>query len=184
MTDDDETRRLVRWTRLDRGGATVLMADIRPGRLANFLVRRVRPRPGSRGLAVPEKMQYVIDELGPLRIVVAALASALTRPFGWRGVFYRVAGPLARDLDGGRPPYEHLLFPPLRPEAARRIADDLETRLGVAVAIVDLNDYGGTIRATSRSALAPTDLRPLLGGNPLRQRSTGTPAGLLRRCAD
>ncbi|MGH9271901.1 MAG: hypothetical protein ACRDZ2_11565, partial [Ilumatobacteraceae bacterium] len=163
---------------------TVPSAPIQPGRLAHLLARHVHPRTGSRGLSVPQKMQYVIDQVGRVRVIAAAAVSAVTRPFGWRGAFYRVAGPVARDLDGGRPPYEHLLFPPLDEPTAHGIADDLEHRLGVAVAIVDLNDYGGTIRATSRSALDEETLMRLLHDNPLGQRSTGTPIGVLRRRQD
>ena len=114
-------------------------------------------------------------------MLAAALASALTRPFGVHGVFYRVAGPLARDLDGGRPPYEHLLFPPLGGEEATALCDDLERELGIGVAIVDLNDFGGTVRATSPSALSAAELQKALRDNPMGQRRTGTPVAVVRR---
>lgn len=161
-------------------GRTVPVDIVRPGRLAYFLVRHVRPRPGSRGLAVPEKMQYVLDQSGRLRVLAAAAVSAISRPLGWHGLFYRVAGSIARDLDGGRPPYEHLLFPPLGRSDGLALADDLESQLGIGVAIVDLNDYGGSIRAASASAPTPFDLQMLLRDNPLGQRASSTPAGLLR----
>jgi hypothetical protein len=125
-------------------------------------------------------MQYVLDQTGRVRVLVAAAVSAVTRPFGWHGAFYRIAGTLARDLDGGRPPYEHLLFPPLSRAMARQMANHLAASLGVAVAIVDLNDYGGSIRATSDRAIPADRLLGLLGDNPLGQRDAGTPAGLLR----
>lgn len=144
-------------------------------------MRHVRPRPGSRGLAVPEKMQYVLQRSGRLRVPMAAAVSAVSRPLGWHGLFYRVAGSVARDLDGGQPPYEHLLFPPpLGRLDGRMLAEEMERQLGVGVAIVDLNDYGGSIRAASPSAPMPYDLLTLLRDNPLGQRAAGTPAGLLR----
>lgn len=161
-------------------GRTVPVDSVRPGRLAHFLVRHVHPRPGSRGLSVPEKMQYVLDRTGRLRVLLAAAASAVSRPLGWHGLFYRVAGSLARDLDGGRPPYEHLLFPPLGRLDGQGLANELERQLGVGVAIVDLNDYGGSIRAASASAVRPYHLQALLRDNPLGQRAASTPAGLLR----
>src|SRR5688500_2117569 len=40
---------------------TVPTARVHAGALAQLLARGVRPRPGSRGLAVPEKMQFVLD---------------------------------------------------------------------------------------------------------------------------
>jgi hypothetical protein len=95
------------------------------------------------------------------------------------------AGPLARDLDGGRPPYEHLLFPPLGGAEATALCDDLERELGigVGVAIVDLNDFGGTVRATSRSALPAAELQEALRDNPMGQRRKGTPVAVVRRIA-
>lgn len=161
-------------------GKAVPMASVRPGPLARRLARSVRPRDGSRGLSVPEKMQYVISTVGRGRLCFAAVVAAFTRPLGRRGDFYRVAGTLARDLDGGRPPYEHLLFPPLEQDFAALLCRTLEDRLGVGVAIVDLNDYGGSIRATSPAALPPAVLMRALADNPLRQRLTGTPFGVVR----
>lgn len=161
-------------------GRSVPIHAAQPGRLATALARRVRPRQGSRGLSVPEKMQYVLDTVGAPRLVVAALVSAAMRPFGRHGDFYRIAGPVARDLDGGRPPYLDLLFPPLPPREARELVGRLERALGTGVAIVDLNDFGGTIRATSPGALPAADLLQVLAHNPLGQRSTGTPFGIVR----
>ena len=82
-------------------GRTVDISTMRPGRLAQFLAAHVRPRTDSKGLAVPEKMEYVVRTVGLRRIIPAAIGSAVTRPFGMHGTFYRVAGPVARDVDGG-----------------------------------------------------------------------------------
>jgi hypothetical protein len=161
-------------------GRAVPVTAVRPGRLARVLARCVRPRKGSRGLSVPEKMQYVLQSVGALRLLAATALSAVTRPLGVRGVFYRVAGPVARDLDGGRPPYEHLLFPPLERSDARAIC----AALGTGVAIVDLNDFGGSIRAVSASSLPSRTLALALADNPLRQRLTGTPFGVVRPVRD
>jgi hypothetical protein len=165
-------------------GRTVPTSQARPRPLARTLARCVRPRPGSRGLSVPEKMQFVVQSVGVPRLLAAAVASAMTRPFGAHGVFYRVAGPLARDIDGGRPPYEHLLFPPLSRADALDLCADLQAAVGAGVAIVDINDFGGTIRAvSSRSLRAPT-LARALADNPLQQRSASTPIGVVRPVVD
>jgi hypothetical protein len=51
-------------------------------------------RPGyGIGLGTPQTMQLAIDEVGAPRILFAAAASAVTKPFGIHGVFYRLAGP-------------------------------------------------------------------------------------------
>src|SRR5215203_1821583 len=84
---------------------TVDISTMEPSRLARFLAAHVRPRTDSKGLAVPEKMEYVLRTVGLKRIIPAAIGSAVTRPLHVRGTFYRIAGPVARDVDGGRPPY-------------------------------------------------------------------------------
>ncbi|SDU62109.1 hypothetical protein [Jiangella alkaliphila] len=196
FTEDDDLRAALREAlpRLEPGDTVVLsekatvfltgrgvpIDELRPGRLATLLARSVRPRPGSRGLSVPEKMQYVVRTTGGTRILAAALAGAVTRPLGLRGVFYRVAGPVARDIDGGRPPYEHLVLPPLTAAAAAQLCRELEAFLGAGVAIVDLNDYGGSIRAVSPLSLPADVLFAALSGNPLGQRAASTPFGIVR----
>ncbi len=109
-------------------GRTVDIDTVQPGRLARFLSAHVKPRTDSKGLAVPEKMEYVIRTVGLRRIITAAIGSAVTRPFGMHGTFYRLAGSVARDVDGGRPPYENVLFPPLDTEG--RAADLCRPRAG------------------------------------------------------
>lgn len=161
-------------------GGTVPTSDVRVGREARLLASFVRPRPGSRGLSVPEKMAYVLRRTGRVRVYAAAAGGAIGRFFGVKGTFYRIAGSLARDIDGGRPPYEHLLFPPFEPVRAAQVCADLEHRLGVGVAIVDINDYGGSVRAVSPRSLPAVTLSAVLADNPMRQRLTGTPFAVVR----
>ena len=85
-----------------------------------------------------------------------------------------------RDVDGGRPPYEHVLFPPFDTKVAQRVCADLERALDIGVSIVDLNDYGGSIRAVSPRSLSAETLATVLGDNPLGQRLTSTPFVLVR----
>jgi F420-0:gamma-glutamyl ligase len=161
-------------------GRTVDISTVQPGRLARFLAARVHPRTDSKGLAVPEKMEYVVRTVGYPRIIAAAVSTAVTRPFGMHGTFYRTAGSVARDVDGGRPPYEHVLFPPLETKFAQQLCADLESALDIGVSIVDLNDYGGSIRAVSPRSLSAETLATVLGDNPLGQRLTSTPFVLVR----
>ena len=101
------------------------MIDIRPGRLARFLVRFVT-RPGyGIGLGTAETMQLAIDEVGAPRILLAAGVSAVTKPFGVHGLFYRVAGPQAAAIDGPTsytiPPYnQSATLGPKDPDGAAR----------------------------------------------------------------
>ena len=163
-------------------GRTVDINTVRPGWLAQFLARYVRPRgEHARGLSVPEKMQYVIRTVGLRRIIAATIGSAVTRPLGMHGTFYRIAGPIARDVDGGpHTPYEHVLLPPLDTKVAQRICADLERALDIGVSIVDLNDFGGSIRAVSPRSLSAETLAAVLSDNPLGQHRTSTPFVLVR----
>jgi F420-0:gamma-glutamyl ligase len=163
-------------------GRAVDIATVQPGALARVLAGRVRPRTGSRGLSIPEKMEYVVRTVGVPRVIAAAVCGSITRPIGMHGTFYRVAGSVARDIDGGRPPYESLLFPPLEPAVAHEISTDLERALGVGVGvgIVDLNDFGGSIRAVSPQSLPARTLAAVLADNPMGQRSTSTPMMVIR----
>ena len=161
-------------------GQTVDINTVQPGRLARMLARHVRPRTDSMGLAVPEKMEYVVRTAGFRRIIPATIGCALTRPFGMHGTFYRIAGSIARDVDGGRPPYENVLFPPLDAKTAQTICADLEQALDIGVSIVDLNDFGGSIRAVSPRSLSAETLAAVLSDNPLGQRLTSTPFVLVR----
>ena len=161
-------------------GRTVDINTVKPGRLARLLASHVHPRTDSKGLAVPEKMEYVVRTVGLRRIIPAVIGSAVTRPLGMHGTFYRIAGSVARDVDGGRPPYEDVLFPPLDGRVAQKICADLERALDIGVSIVDLNDYGGSIRAVSPRSLSGETLGAVLSDNPLGQRLTSTPFVLVR----
>ena len=153
-------------------GRALDIETMQPGWLARRLAGHVRCRTDSKGLSVPEKMEYVVRTIGYRRVVAAAIAGAMTRPLGIRGTFYRLAGSVARDIDGGRPPYEHLLFPPLDTSVAQQICSDLERALGIGVSIVDLNDFGGSIRACLRNVT----LRCHPRRSPHRQPNGSAPA--------
>jgi len=197
VPDDDLATELDRFTAaLRRPGDTVGVSEkvavlltggaiprerVVPGRLARFLSRHVRTVGSSCGLSIPEKMQLVLERQGRVRVVLAAACCSVLRPLGLRGSFYRVAGSFARDLDGMRPPYFDVLLPPLEPMAARELAERLERRLGVGVAIVDVNDRGGSVRAVSGAALPAAELMAALGDNPMGQGSEGRPFVVVRR---
>lgn len=163
-------------------GRSHRMVDIRPGRLARFLVRFVT-RPGyGIGLGTPETMQLAIDEVGAPRILLAAVVSGLTKPFGIHGLFYRIAGPQAAAIDG---PTSYTIAPynqsatlgPRDPDgAARRIAD----AIGTPVAVIDANDAGVNVLGAS-PGVDRALVRRLFADNPLGQASEQTPVCVVRR---
>lgn len=160
-------------------GRTVAASTVKVGRAARFLARCVRPVGDNLGESIPERMQFVIDRIGWARTLIACAAAALTRPFRLRGAFFLVAGREARDLDGMHYPYEGTLLPPLKPHEARRIVAQLAAQLGCPVAIVDINDLGGRIRAVSSGGLRNADLMAALGDNPMGHSIQRTPIGLV-----
>lgn len=162
-------------------GRGVPAASVRPGRLASFMAAHVRPVGNSRGLSIPEKAQLVIDTVGRGRVLAAIAAAAVTRPLGIRGAFYVVGGYVARSMDGMRPPYGDMLLPPLSPRVAHTIAEQLTTELGHPVAIVDMNDRGGSVRAVAGFVMSRRLLAEVMADNPLGQRGQATPIAIVRR---
>ena len=111
---------------------------VRPSRLAYALARRAG------ALATvnqPESLQLVIDDVGPRRVLLAALAHIAGRLRGKRGVFYEQLGEAIAAIDGYTgtlPPYERsIVFGPAEPD---RVCAELRDRLGFGCAIVDAND--------------------------------------------
>ena len=162
-------------------GRSHRMVDIRAGRLARMLVRYVT-RPGyGIGLGTPETMQLAIDEVGAPRILLAAAVSAVTKPFGVHGLFYRIAGPQAAAIDGPTsytiPPYnQSATLGPSDPDgAARRIA----AAIGKPVAIIDANDAGCNVLGSSPGIDTRFVMR-LFADNPLGQAREQTPICVVR----
>jgi hypothetical protein len=162
-------------------GRSYRMDQIRPGRLARLLVRYVT-RPGyGIGLGTAETMQLAIDEVGAPRILFAAAASALTKPFGLHGVFYRLAGRQAAAIDGPTsytiPPYNQAAtLGPRQPDAAART---IAAAVSAPVAIIDANDAGCAVLGAS-PGVDRRFVRRLFADNPLGQAREQTPVCVVR----
>ncbi len=161
-------------------GRTVDASTVKVGRVAKFASKFVRPIGVDLAQQIPERMQFVMNRIGWPRTILACAAAAVTRPFGVRGAFFVIAGREARDLDGMHEPYWNTLLPPLRPKEARQIVDEVAGALGTPVAVVDINDRGGHIRAVSAGGMAPDDILAVLDDNPMGHCQQSTPIGLLR----
>ena len=81
-------------------GRSYLVEDIHPRPLARFLSRFVVKTSYGIGLGMPETMEMALRECGVPRILFAAAVSAVTKAFGRKGDFYRIAGDKARAIDG------------------------------------------------------------------------------------
>jgi hypothetical protein len=162
-------------------GRSYPIDEIRPGRLARLLERFVT-RPGyGIGLGSAQTMQLAIEEVGAPRILLAAAASAVTRPFGVHGIFYRIAGPQAKAIDGPTsytiPPYNQAAtLGPKDPDGAARL---LAAGVGAPIAIIDANDAGCAVLGAS-PGVDRRFVERLFADNPLGQAREQTPICVVR----
>ena len=166
-------------------GRSYALDEIQPRSLARFLSRYVTKTSYGIGLGMPETMEMALRECGTPRILFAAAVSAVTKLFGRRGDFYRIAGDKARAIDGPTsgtiPPYNKAVV--LGPERPTEVAAHLKTLLGVdaEVAVVDINDIGGNILGSTLDRAGEQQLVRILSDNPLGQGRQATPMGIIRR---
>ncbi|MFD5214937.1 coenzyme F420-0:L-glutamate ligase [Microbacterium sp. NPDC058345] len=165
-------------------GRSYQIDEITPRKLARFLSKYVTRTSYGIGLGMPETMEMALRECGTPRILLAAAVSAVTKLFGRRGDFYRVAGYKARSIDGPTshtiPPYNTAVV--LGPERPREVARHVQTLLDarVEVAVVDINDIGGNILGSTLDRAGEQRLVRILKDNPLGQGHESTPMGVIR----
>lgn len=165
-------------------GRSYTLDEIRPRRLAHFLSKYVTKTSYGIGLGMPETMEMALRECGTPRILFAAAISAVTKAFGRRGDFYRIAGDKARAIDGPTngtiPPYDRAVV--LGPTRPAEVAARIQALLGgnVQVAVVDINDIGGNILGSTLDKAGERQLVRILADNPLGQGRESTPLGIIR----
>lgn len=140
------------------------------------------------GVGVPLKMQYAIDTVGVPRILLGAAAAVVGKViFRRKGWFYVVTGPKVVGIDGlgddyGDPDEFHRQGIPL-PDNAQELSDEVLVKLGIPLVITDINDFGGSILAISKSLLAQktkNELHDLVRDNPFGQGHQQTPFVLVK----
>ncbi len=157
--------------------------SIRPSKLATYLSGFVTKNPAGIGLSIPETMQLALEEVGPVRLLIAAAVSAFTKPFGIKGIFYRIAGMQAAAIDGpvpyAIPPYN--TYASKGPLKAEEVAGKISEILGgVPVCIVDANDLGVELLGSSDRLVSSQFIKEVLRDNPLGQSDESTPIGIIR----
>ncbi|MEK7595550.1 MAG: coenzyme F420-0:L-glutamate ligase [Patescibacteria group bacterium] len=163
-------------------GRSFLIADIKPTFWARSLYKFVTKNPGGIGLRSPYTMELALKEAGLVRILLACLTSAVTKPFGLKGVFYKVAGNGLNAIDG---PCDYTLPPgnmsaKLGPKKPDQVAEELRKILGVGAAIIDANDLGQRLEGVSKNVDRNLILKAFRD-NPFGQRDEQTPMAILRR---
>ena len=157
--------------------------EIEVSKLANFLCKFVYKSPYGIGLGSPWTMELAIRDIGVPKILFAALCSAVTKPFGVRGVFYKIVGDKGRAIDGPcdytLPPYNH--YAKLAPKDPDKVAAELEKHTGCKVVIMDANDIGREILGVSDPSINIDMCKEIFRDNPLGQKSQQTPIAIIRR---
>jgi len=165
-------------------GRAYPIGDIKPSKMAVFLSKYVYKNPGGIGLASPETMQLAIEEVGLLRILLAAGIGGLAKLFKIRGVFYKIAGDQARGVDGpvpyAIPPYNE--YASKAPKNSKKMAKKIAEDIRCPVVIVDANDLGVRILGASPEISKKNRkiIIKALKDNPLGQTDESTPIGILR----
>lgn len=165
-------------------GRAIPLKDINPRPLAIMLSKYVTKTPAGIGLGMPETMEMALRECGIPRILFASAASAITKIFGKRGVFYSVAGYKASSIDGPTPntipPYNQFVV--LGPDQPDKVAKEISASIGgLKVAIVDINDLDGSVLGVSHEGMDRALIARILKDNPLGQDHEQTPLGIIRR---
>lgn len=168
-------------------GRSYFIWDIHPGFMAKTLAGFVKKTPYGIGLGSPWTMQLAINEVGLPRVLFAAVASVITKPFGVSGTFYHIVGRTVASIDG---PTEYSLYPsnvsaklgPKEPEkAAQQIAESIRATVTqkeqthfMGAVIIDANDLGRDILGNA-SDLTDSQIAEIMRDNPMGQGSEQTP---------
>jgi hypothetical protein len=162
-------------------GRAIPITDVHPSWLANFLVKFVTKSKVGIGLGVPHTMELAIREVGVPRILLATFIAAITRPFGFKGMFYNIAGHQARSIDG---PADYVI-PPYNKAAVMgakdpdKVAQAISDKLGgIPAAIIDANDIGQNVIGASGNADS-LFIKKAFKDNPLGSSREQTPIAIL-----
>ncbi len=153
-------------------------ANVAPSMLARLLCRVFHP---TSSLATACGLQSLIDVVGPAQVLGAWMAGLGLKLVGSKGWFYRLAGEQARlidDITGTTPPYDQTIV--LGPDQPAAFCARAATALGVAVAVVDVNDLGRVKVLASSPGCDGALLERALKPNPAGNANERTPLVLVR----
>ena len=140
----------------------------------------------SHGIGVGEaiKMQFAIDQVGLPKVLYASAASAVTKLFGKKGVFYEIVGQEVSGLDGF---YDHIWeeyrdIGILLPENPDKVCCEIAEKTGVECMLVDANDYGQELLGKSENMIYEDKvLLETIKDNPAGQGKECTPFIIIRK---
>ena len=160
------------------------LEDTHPG----FWARTLAPFAGHNstgiGMHQPYKMQLVIEICGLPRVLFAAAVSAVTRPFGVRGLFYKICGHGVAGIDGFYPDSSFEVYHTMgviNPEHPVELCDALEKATGVPTVVMDANDFDqNQLGKGTHFPLTDEQIQDAMADNPSGQGDELTPFILIR----
>lgn len=158
--------------------------EVKPGFWANFLWRFAGINHTGVGMHEPYKLQLVIDLCGLPRVLLAVFCSAVTKPFGIHGVFYKVCGKGVGGIDGfyfrsSFDVYKQLAL--INPENPVELCDELYEKTGIPVVLMDANDIQQDQLGKCKAfPLTDDQIQDAMRDNPSGQGDELTPLILIR----
>ncbi len=163
-------------------GRAIPEDEIKIGLLAKFLWKRVRKVSYGIGLRSPATMQCAINETGSFRIFIASVIGGITRFFGRKGDFYRIAGKDAAMIDAAHtspvPPFDKYVI--MGPKYPQKIANDLKDKYEFQFAIMDINDIGGSWAVGYSEGINKLWIEDFMKDNPMGQDDELTPICIIK----
>lgn len=160
--------------------------DVKLGFWAKSLSRFASSNNHGIAMDEPYKLQLAINIAGLPRILLASVCSAVTKLFGKKGVFYKIAGHGIDGIDGfymgsSFDVYHDIAL--LNPREPKKVCNEICDKLNVKCMIVDANDLSVELFGKSDS-LEDTDNEHLINiirDNPAGQSDELTPFIILRK---
>ncbi len=158
--------------------------QVHPGFWAKTLSRHAGENHTGIGMHEPYKMQLTIDLCGAPRVVFASAVSAVTRPLGIHGLFYRICGKGVAGIDGfyyrsAFERYKDLAL--INNDNPVELCDELQKKTGVPVVLMDANDIDQNMLGKGTGfPLTDEEIQDAMRDNPSGQGGELTPLILIR----
>jgi len=163
------------------------MEDMKLGFFAKLMAKHANINSTGVGMHEPYKLQLVIDMVGLPRVLLAAFVSAVTRPFGIKGLFYKICGHGVAGIDGFyfRSSFErYKTLALINPENPVELSNEMAKNTGIPVVIMDANDIDqNQLGKCDSFPLTDDEIQDALKDNPCGQGDELTPIILIRPLA-
>lgn len=165
-------------------GSVKTREEVKPGFWANLLWRFAAINTTGVGMHEPYKLQLVIDICGLPRVLLAVVCSALTKPFGLHGVFYKVCGHGVGGIDGfyfrsSFDIYKQMAL--INPDHPNELCQELYDQTKIPVVLMDANDLErDQLGKCKEFPLTDDEIQDAMQDNPSGQGDELTPLILIR----